>query len=102
MASTKDYLKFILEQFAPELGVTARPMMGEYLLYSSGVYFAGIFDDRLLVKRTIGNEKFGMSEEFPYDGAKLMYLIEDPENRDLLKEITEMTVNDLKTKRIKK
>ena len=102
MASTKDYLKFILEQFAPELGVTARPMMGEYLLYSSGVYFAGIFDDRLLVKRTIGNEKFGMSEEFPYDGSKLMYLIEAPENRDLLKEITEMTVNDLKTKRIKK
>lgn len=102
MASTKDYLDFILEQFAPELNVTARPMMGEYLLYSNGIYFAGIFDDRLLVKRTVGNEQFGMSEELPYEGAKNMYLVEDPENRDLLKEISEITVNDIKTKRIKK
>ncbi len=102
MASSKDYLEFILEQFTPELGVTARPMMGEYLIYSHGVYFAGVFDDRLLVKRTIGNEEFGMSEELPYDGAKLMYLVDDPENRDLLKKIAEITVNDLKAKRIKK
>ena len=102
MASTKDYLDFILEQFAPGLNVTARPMMGEYLLYSNGIYFAGIFDDRLLIKRTVGNEQFGMSEELPYEGAKDMYLVEDPENRDLLKEISEITVNDIKTKRIKK
>ena len=102
MASSKDYLNFILEQFSSELNVKARLMMGEYLLYSDGVYFAGIFDDRLLVKRTIGNEQFGMSEELPYEGAKNMYLVEDPENRDLLKEISEITVNDLKAKRIKK
>ncbi len=100
MASSKDYLNFILEQFSSELNVTARPMMGEYLLYSDGVYFAGIFDDRLLVKRTIGNEQFGMSEELPYESAKNMYLIEDPENCDLLKEICEITVSDLKAKRI--
>ena len=98
MASTKDFLNFILEQFAPELGVTARPMMGEYLLYSGGVYFAGIFDNRLLVKRTAENNKYNMSEEIPYDGAQPMYLIDDPENRDLLYEITQITVADIKAK----
>ncbi len=50
MASSKQYLAFILDQFSGLEGITCRPMMGEYLLYYQGKLFGGIYDDRLLVK----------------------------------------------------
>ena len=85
MATTKDYRDFILEQI--DLDVTCRPMMGEYLLYYDGVLFGGIYDDRLLVKKVSGNEKYGMNDSIPYEGAKPMYLVDDVDNVELLKEI---------------
>lgn len=52
MASSKQYLEFILEQLSELDGVSARAMMGEYILYYSGKIVGGIYDDRLLVKPT--------------------------------------------------
>ena len=51
MASTKEYLDFILEQLSG-IGVSYRPMMGEYILYFKGKVFGGIYDDRFLIKPT--------------------------------------------------
>lgn len=51
MASTKEYRDFILEQLSEAPDITCRPMMGEFMLYSNGLIFGGIYDDRLLVKR---------------------------------------------------
>lgn len=50
MSCTKEYRDYVLEQLARVPDVTCRPMMGEFLLYSEGVLFGGIYDDRLLVK----------------------------------------------------
>ena len=50
MASRKEYLDYVLEQFSDLEGVTHRAMMGEYLLYWQGKLFGGVYDDRLLVK----------------------------------------------------
>ena len=96
MASTKEYRDFILEQLSETPNITCRPMMGEFLLYSNNVLFGGIYDDRLLVKIVPENEQYKMSESIPYDGAKLMYFVEDVDNKEKLAEIIKATVKGLK------
>ena len=70
-------------------------MMGEFLLYADGVLLGGIYDDRLLVKITPGNNGFGMSEALPYEGAKKMYLVDEVDDKEKLKEIIEGTIRSL-------
>ena len=95
MASTKEYRDFILEQLK-ELNVTSKPMMGEYLLYYNNILLGGIYDDRLLVKRTETNKKYNMEEVIPYENAKPLYYVTDVDNIDLLKEIVISTYEGLK------
>lgn len=103
MASSRDYLEFVLERISAVCDdVSYRPMMGEFLVYKDGVYFGGVFDNRFLVKKTVGNARFGLEEQLPYDGARLMYMIDDSVDSETLAEITEITVNDLKTTKKKK
>ena len=52
MASSKAYLHFILEQLSDLNAVSYRSMMGEFILYYRGKIVGGIYDDRLLVKKT--------------------------------------------------
>ena len=96
MASTKEYRDYILEQLSLVPGITCRPMMGEFLLYADGVLFGGIYDDRLLVKKTDGNAEFDMSEALPYEGAKPMYLVDEVDDRERLKEIARVTIKGLR------
>ena len=96
MATTKEYKSFILEQLSTLDNITCKSMMGEYLLYYNNVLFGGIYDDRLLVKVTDTNKKYSMEEDIPYDGAKYMYLVDDIDNIDKLKDIVIDTYNGLK------
>ena len=96
MATTKEYKDFILEQLKELDNITFKPMMGEYLLYCNNILFGGIYDDRLLVKITDTNTKYNMEEAIPYDGAKSMYLVDDVDNTDKLKDIVIDTYNALK------
>ena len=96
MASTKEYRDFVLEQLSEAPNITCRPMMGEYLLYSAGILFGGIYDDRLLVKIVPENEQYNMQESIPYDGAKPMYFVEDVDDKEKLAEIVNTTVKGLK------
>ena len=96
MASTKEYRDYVLEQLSEVPDITCRPMMGEFLLYSAGVLFGGIYDDRLLVKIVPENEHYEMAEEIPYDGAKPMYFVEDVDDKEKLAEIINATVRGLK------
>lgn len=70
-------------------------MMGEYLLYYNNILFGGIYDNRLLVKIVESNKKFSMQESIPYKGAKPMYLVDDLDNQEKLKEIVIGTCKDL-------
>ena len=92
MSTTKDYKDFILERLSLSGDITAKPMMGEYLLYAGGVLFGGIYDNRLLVKITESNKKYGFSRELPYDGAKPMYLVSDVDDAELLVKIVKDTL----------
>ena len=95
MATTKDYKDYVLEQLNSLDNITTKQMMGEYLLYYNGVLFGGIYDNRLLVKIVENNKKYNMQESIPYDGAKLMYLVDDIDNQEILKEIVLNTYIDL-------
>lgn len=96
MASTKEYRDYVLEQLSLLDTITYKLMMGEFLLYYRSVLFGGIYDDRLLIKETKSNKKYELSEEIPYDGAKLMYQIENIDDKNELKNIIIDTYNDLK------
>ena len=96
MATTKEYKDFILEQLNLLDGITCKQMMGEYLLYYNGVLFGGIYDDRLLVKKVNSNKKYNMLEAIPYLNAKPMYLVDDVDNQDTLRDIILDTYIDLK------
>ena len=95
MATSKEYKDFILEQLDLLDNVICRPMMGEYLLYYNNTLFGGIYDNRLLVKIVENNKKYNMEEQFPYEGAKQMYLVADVDNKELLKEIVLDTLKGL-------
>ena len=96
MASSKDYLDYILDQLSLIDGITYRPMMGEYILYCNGKIFGGIYDDRFLVKPTpAAIERMpDAPHELPYDGAKEMLLVENSDDREFLRDlVTEICKN---------
>lgn len=99
MATTKEYRDFILEQLSLLENITCRAMMGEYLLYYNNILFGGIYDSRLLVKIVESNQKYNMKEAIPYQGAKPMYMIEDIDNREIIKDIVIDTCKDLPIKK---
>ncbi len=95
MSSTKEYRDFILEQLNFSDNITVKPMMGEYLLYYNGKLFGGIYDDRLLVKITESNKKYGLTMALPYNGAKPMYFVDDVDDKEKLKSIISDTYKGL-------
>ena len=95
MATTKYYRDFILEQLSLLDNITCKSMMGEYLLYYNGVLFGGIYDDRLLVKIVDNNKKYNMQESIPYESAKPMFLVDDVDNKEVLRDIVLDTYKDL-------
>ena len=99
MATSKEYKEFILEQLDLLDSITCKAMMGEYLLYYNGVLFGGIYDNRLLVKIVNSNKKYDMQEQIPYESAKPMYLVDDVDNKELLKEIVIETCKGLPSKK---
>ena len=95
MASTKDYLEYVLELLSELNGVTYKKMMDEYLLYNDGILFGGLYDNRFLIKKTKSLESSGLKEQIPYPSAKPMLLI-DSENPDEIKDLILLVIKDLK------
>lgn len=97
MASSKEYLLFVLEQLSIIPEVTYRPMMGEYIIYFRGKVIGGIYDDRFLVKPTksaISLMPDARYEE-PYPGGKDMLLVEEIENHEFMKILFEKMYDQL-------
>ena len=104
MASSKDYLDFILEQLSELDDITYRAMMGEYIIYYRGKVVGGIYDDRFLVKPVKSAVKM-MSEaglELPYEGAKEMLLVDNVENKEFLRNLLETMYEELPAPKKKK
>ncbi|MBR6297105.1 MAG: TfoX/Sxy family protein [Treponema sp.] len=86
MASSKEYLDFIMDQFLDLEDVTARKMMGEYIIYYRGKIVGGIYDDRFLVKPVPAAVALmpDAQKELPYEGAKEMLLVDNVDNREFM------------------
>ena len=103
MASTKEYLDFVLEQLSELDEVSSRTMMGEYILYYRGKVFGGIYDDRLLVKPVSVAVQLipDATMELPYEGTKEMILVEDVDNREFLCDLVRNMWEELPEKKRK-
>ena len=96
MATSKDYLDYVLELLSEVDNITYKKMMSEYILYKDNILFGGIYDNRFLVKNTISLKDYHLKEQIPYPSAKPMLLI-DSEDPDEIKELVTLVVNDLKS-----
>ena len=97
MASSKEYLDFVLDQLSPLGGVSYRPMMGEFILYYQGKIVGGIYDERLLVKPTESSQRLmpDAPRELPYDGAREMLLVDRGDDGDFLCELLSAAADEL-------
>ena len=104
MASTKEYLDFIIEQLSDLDEISFRAMMGEYIIYYRGKVVGGIYDDRFLVKPTKSAAAMmpNADMELPYEGAKEMILVDNVENRDFLRDLLEVMYPELPAAKKKK
>ena len=97
MASSKEYLEYVLEQLSDLEEISYRAMMNEYIIYYQGKIVGGIYDDRFLVKPV--KAALAMMPdadlELPYEGAKEMLLVDDVENREFLRELLEAMYDEL-------
>ena len=103
MASSKDYLEYILDQLSGLDDVSCRAMMGEYIIYYRGKIVGGIYDDRFLVKPVKAAVAMmpNADLELPYEGAKEMLLVEDVDDREFLCSLIESMWEELPEKKKK-
>ena len=94
MASTPEYLEYVLDLLAGVPEVSSRKMMGEYLLHASGKLFGGVYDDRFLVKDTEASRAVLPAEEVPYEGASPMLLV-DIEDAEAVSAMVEAMLSEL-------
>lgn len=104
MASSKEYLDFVLEQTSELEEITYRAMMGEYILYYRGKIIGGIYDNRLLVKpvKSAVSLMPTATYELPYKGAKEMLLIDNVDDKDFLTKLFDAMYDELPTPKKKK
>lgn len=97
MASSKEYLDYILDQLALLDSITYKSMMGEYIIYYQGKVVGGVYDDRFLVKPTESARRLmpDAQAELPYEGAKEMLLVGNVDDREFLKELLTAMAEEL-------
>ena len=95
MASSIDYLEYVLDLLIDVRVITYKKMMGEYILYKNGIVFGGIYDDRFLIKKTKSLESIGLKEVVPYPTAKAMLLV-DIEDSEEITHYINLVIKDLK------
>ncbi len=99
MASSKEYLDYILGQLSSVPEISYRPMMGEYIIYCKDKVIGGIYDDRFLLKPTTSALKIVPQPAYslPYEGAKEM-LAADIDDRMLMEKLIPAIAEDLPVK----
>ena len=104
MASSKDYLEYVLEQLDFIDGITCRPMMGEYIIYCQGKVIGGIYDNRFLLKpvKAALTRMPDAPRELPYEGAKEMLLCDNLEDKEFLNELITSMLDELPAPKKKK
>ncbi len=95
MASSNEYLIYVLDLLKEVSGISYKKMMGEYILYKDGIIFGGIYDNRFLIKKTPSSESLQLERAIPYEHSKPMLLV-DSESPTEIKEIVLNIIKDIK------
>lgn len=104
MASSKEYLNYVLEQLTGLEEIAYRSMMGEYMIYYRGKIAAYICDNRFLVKPVKSAIELmpNASYELPYEGAKEMLLVENIDDKEFLERLFDAMYDELPMPKLKK
>ncbi|ULO02977.1 MULTISPECIES: hypothetical protein [unclassified Campylobacter] len=96
MATSKDYLEYVLDLF-DGLNIRYKYMFSEYMLYYKDKVIGGIFDNQLLLKPTKSVLKYLNEPTFllPFKGAKNEMVLFDKEDKELLSMIVIAMVDEL-------
>ena len=91
MVTSKEYIEFVCEQLQGINGVTYKKMFGEYMVYVQGKPLLLVCDNTVMIKKLpeLAALMQGAPEDFPYEGAKLHYVL-DIENRELTRKAVEV------------
>ena len=104
MASSKEYLDFIMEQLSELENISYRAMMGEYIIYYKNKIVGGIYDDRLLVKTVKSAVEYmsNVKYELPYVGEKKMLLVDNIDDKEYLSGLFNAMFDELPAPKSKK
>lgn len=104
MATSKEYLNFILDQLSGLSDITYKQMMGEYIIYYKGKIAAYVCDNRLLIKPVPSAVKMmpDAKLEPPYSGAKDLLLVENVDDKKFLEELFNAIYDELPIPKKKK
>ncbi len=106
MATSKEYMEFIMEQLSELDYIYYRKMMGEYIIYYKDKVAAYICDERFMVRPVPFAIKLLPNAEYDsmiVGGRKKLLRVDDIDNKDLLVELFESIYDELpapKQKRI--
>ena len=97
MATSREFLNYILDCLSGAEEISTRAMMNEYILYCKGKVVGGLYDNRLLIKPTASAKRLlpDASYEPPYEGAKEMLSVTDTDNKALLAELVSAVADEL-------
>lgn len=76
MATTPEYLEFVLEQLPPLRSIRSRKMFGEYMIYLNDKPILTLCDNTVFVKKlpVLGDIMANSACGCPYEGAKEHYI----------------------------
>lgn len=99
MASSKQYLAFVMDQLSSLDDISYQKMMGEYIIYYQEKIVGGIYDNRFLVKPTKSAKELMPNAplELPYEGAKEMLMVDNIDDRIFLNELLNAMLDELPT-----
>ena len=97
MASSPDFLQFILDQLSDLPEISYRQMMWEYILYFHWKIIGWIYDNRLLLKPTekVKNMDENIEMQVPYPWAKPMIYVDNVDNSEYLVNLVGTTYEEL-------
>lgn len=96
MASSLEYVTFLIEQLSELEDISYRKMFGEYVLYYKGKVFGGVYNNRFLIKITKSNQDIcDFEKQIPYEGAKEMLFVNKVDDKIFLKNLIQKTWEEL-------
>ena len=97
MASSLEYVQYVVCQLEESGAVTYRKLFGEYGLWLGGKFFGTVEDNQFYVKITDAGHKLLPDAEpvAPHGGRPGMFLVEELEDREFLAKLVQGTCREL-------